>query len=127
MGEHGTWFDYLNRFEWWRHLDTWAKSKLQRTALLGMFETPTLRDVDVVLAHEDALVAYTDGVVEEREGDEFFGEGRLRTVLGACDGVSAADIAERIVRAVEAFRPDPPADDIAVLAMRAVPIKRRVA
>ncbi len=95
--------------------------------LLGMFETPTLRDVDVVLAHDDALVAYTDGVVEEREGDEFFGEGRLRTVLGECDGVSAADIAERIVRAVEAFRPDPPADDIAVLAMRAVPIERRVA
>jgi F-type H+-transporting ATPase subunit a len=39
MGEHGTWFDYLNRFDWWRHLDTWAKGKLQRTALLGMFET----------------------------------------------------------------------------------------
>jgi sigma-B regulation protein RsbU (phosphoserine phosphatase) len=92
--------------------------------LLGMFETPTLRDVDVVLAHDDALVAYTDGVVEEREGDEFFGEGRLRSVLGECVRAPAADIAEGIVRAVEAFRPDPPADDIAVLAMRAVPIER---
>jgi serine phosphatase RsbU (regulator of sigma subunit) len=79
----------------------------------------------VVLAPDDALVAYTDGVVEEREGDEFFGEGRLREVLASCDGVPAADIAERIVRAVEAFRPDPPADDIAVLAMRAIPIERR--
>lgn len=39
MGEHGTWFDYLNRFEWWRHLDHWAESKLRRTFLLGMFET----------------------------------------------------------------------------------------
>jgi F-type H+-transporting ATPase subunit a len=39
MGEHGTWFDYLNRFDWWRHLDTWAKSKLQRHALLSMFDT----------------------------------------------------------------------------------------
>jgi hypothetical protein len=39
MGEHGTWFDYLNRFEWWRHLDAWAKSKMQRRFLLGMFDT----------------------------------------------------------------------------------------
>jgi F-type H+-transporting ATPase subunit a len=39
MGEHGTWFDYLNRFEWWRHFDAWAQSKLQRSYLLGMFPT----------------------------------------------------------------------------------------
>jgi F-type H+-transporting ATPase subunit a len=39
MGEHGTWFDYLNRFDWWRHLDLWAKSKLGRTSGLAMFET----------------------------------------------------------------------------------------
>jgi F-type H+-transporting ATPase subunit a len=50
MGEHGTWFDYLNRFEWWRHLDSWAKSKLQRTWLLGMFDTGwTLTHVLVAL------------------------------------------------------------------------------
>jgi F-type H+-transporting ATPase subunit a len=39
MGEHGTWFDYLNRFDWWRHADHWAKDKLSRTWLLGMFDT----------------------------------------------------------------------------------------
>jgi len=40
MGEHGTWFDYLNRFDWWRHVDQWAKSKLGRASLLrGMFDT----------------------------------------------------------------------------------------
>ena len=50
MGEHGTWFDYLNRFEWWRHLDSWAKTKLQRTFLLSMFETGwTLTHVLVAL------------------------------------------------------------------------------
>jgi len=50
MGEHGTWFDYLNRFEWWRHLDAWAQSKLQRTFLLGMFDTGfTLTHVLVTL------------------------------------------------------------------------------
>ncbi|HUJ57932.1 MAG TPA: F0F1 ATP synthase subunit A [Kofleriaceae bacterium] len=31
MGEHGTWFDYLNRFEWWQHFNAWADGKLGRT------------------------------------------------------------------------------------------------
>jgi len=39
MGEHGTWFDYLNRFDWWRHADLWAKAKLGRTSGLSMFAT----------------------------------------------------------------------------------------
>lgn len=37
MGEHGTWFDYLNRFDWWRSLDTWSKHKLGRTWQWQMF------------------------------------------------------------------------------------------
>ena len=38
----------------------------------------------------------------------------------ACAVLPADELAERIVHAVEAFRPEPPADDIAVLALRAV-------
>jgi F-type H+-transporting ATPase subunit a len=30
MGEHGTWFDYLNRFELWRDAQLWAKGALGR-------------------------------------------------------------------------------------------------
>lgn len=30
MGEHGTWFDYLNRFSWWRDFDHSAQETLQR-------------------------------------------------------------------------------------------------
>ncbi len=38
MGEHGTWFDYLNRFEWWRNFDHWTESKLARkSTLVEMF------------------------------------------------------------------------------------------
>lgn len=90
--------------------------------LLGMFEAPTLRDVDVTLAHGDVVIAYTDGVVEERRGEEFFGEERLRQVLGRCPGLPAGDVAERIVHAVEEFGGGAPVDDIAVLAVRAVDI-----
>src|SRR6478752_8360156 len=39
MGEHGTWFDFLNRFEWWRELDHWAKHTLERHTLTDMFAT----------------------------------------------------------------------------------------
>ena len=39
MGEHGTWFDYLNRFSWWRDLDHKAMELLGRKAGVGMFPT----------------------------------------------------------------------------------------
>jgi F-type H+-transporting ATPase subunit a len=39
MGEHGTWFDYLNRFSWWRDLDHWASGLLGRKTATGMFPT----------------------------------------------------------------------------------------
>jgi serine phosphatase RsbU (regulator of sigma subunit) len=78
--------------------------------------------VEVELANGDVVIAYTDGVVEERRDEEFFGEDRLRTVLQGCPGLPAAGVADCIVRAVEDFGQEAPADDIAVLALRAVPI-----
>jgi hypothetical protein len=30
MGEHGTWFDYLNRFSWWQSLSEKAEHSLGR-------------------------------------------------------------------------------------------------
>jgi F-type H+-transporting ATPase subunit a len=30
MGEHGTWFDYLNNFAWWRDFHHWAEGKMGR-------------------------------------------------------------------------------------------------
>ncbi len=39
MGEHGTWFDYLNRFSWWQHLNSWGEHALGRKTLTSMFPT----------------------------------------------------------------------------------------
>ncbi|MGN6104398.1 MAG: F0F1 ATP synthase subunit A [Kofleriaceae bacterium] len=39
MGEHGTWFDYLNRFSWWQSFSHWAEGAFGRKAGLGMFPT----------------------------------------------------------------------------------------
>jgi F-type H+-transporting ATPase subunit a len=37
MGEHGTWFDYLNRFSWWQDFNHWTQSKLGRSWEWQMF------------------------------------------------------------------------------------------
>jgi F-type H+-transporting ATPase subunit a len=37
MGEHGTWFDYLNRFSWWHSIDEGAKNALGRKWQWMMF------------------------------------------------------------------------------------------
>ena len=39
MGEHGTWFDYLNQFSWWRDFDHWAGGLLGRKSAVAMFPT----------------------------------------------------------------------------------------
>jgi F-type H+-transporting ATPase subunit a len=38
MGEHGTWFDYLNRFSWWQDLNHHAKDALGRNWKWMMFD-----------------------------------------------------------------------------------------
>ncbi len=38
MGEHGTWFDYLNRFEWWQSFNNWAHHALGRQWKWMMFD-----------------------------------------------------------------------------------------
>src|SRR5690606_38570418 len=37
MGEHGTWFDYLNRFSWWQDFNHWAEGVLGRKWQWMMF------------------------------------------------------------------------------------------
>ena len=39
MGEHGTWFDYLNRFSWWHDANRSLEHALGRKSLTGMFPT----------------------------------------------------------------------------------------
>lgn len=90
-------------------------------SLLGVFDD--VGSVDHVLALDPGatLVLYTDGVTEERERGELFGERRLLDLLDTLAEESASRIASGVIEAVQAFRPDPPLDDIAVLALRNPP------
>jgi PAS domain S-box-containing protein len=85
--------------------------------LIGLFGDAELQNCEVTLDPGDALVLYTDGVVEGHEAD--IGEDALRTVLESCVGMDAVGIGETIEQAVVASQDGDPADDIAVLVLRA--------
>jgi len=89
--------------------------------LLGIFPQPELLDRPVDLEPGDALVLFTDGVIEERAPGAVFGRERLESVVRASAGLDANGIAEAIEQAILSFRPDPPRDDIAILVARARP------
>ena len=88
--------------------------------LLGVFPSPALEDGEVRLDAGDALVLFTDGLVDLHEGGD--GLEWLRTTLSGCGGASAGDIAERVRREAlpRAERLD---DDQALLVLRATPAR----
>lgn len=86
--------------------------------LLGVFPEPELHDYAFEMAPGDALVLYTDGVVEARFADEVFGEERLRELLRSCAGREAAETCQLIEHAVLEFQQGNPRDDIAILVVR---------
>ncbi len=90
--------------------------------LLGVFPGLVLDDRRVTLHPGDALILYTDGVVEGRDpAGEQFGEDRLRALLGTCAGRSADGIARRLELAVLDHQADQTVDDIAIVVLRARP------
>jgi PAS domain S-box-containing protein len=100
------------------HPDGRVETSGEPGTLLGVFEDPTIVDRVLDLAPGDALVMYTDGVVDERRGDEEFGEERLRELLSTLGRASAQEIADSIDRAVLDFRTGDQKDDVAVLVLK---------
>ncbi|MBI3911821.1 MAG: SpoIIE family protein phosphatase, partial [Armatimonadetes bacterium] len=90
--------------------------------LLGQLPDPRLTDRTVELGPEDAVVLYTDGVIEAHVADDLFGQARLISLLGACAGCDAGTITQRIEHAVGQFQGDTPRDDIAILVLRIAPV-----
>ncbi|MDQ4001565.1 MAG: PAS domain S-box protein [Actinomycetota bacterium] len=87
---------------------------------IGVFDDMNLTEQEASLSPGDALVLYTDGVVEAQSPDGlFFGEERLVTLLRSSVALDAATIAGRVESAVLDFQGQAPRDDIAVLVLRA--------
>ena len=86
--------------------------------LLGAVPALALEPHRTRLDPGDALVVFTDGVVEARTEDEVFGEHRLKHLLGTLLRASARDMAERVARHAIDFQAGRPRDDLAVLVAR---------
>jgi sigma-B regulation protein RsbU (phosphoserine phosphatase) len=86
---------------------------------MGVFDDANLTEQEARLAPGDALVLYTDGVLEARSPDgAFFGEERFTTLLRSSVGLDASTIAARIENVVLDFQGNDPRDDVAVLVLR---------
>jgi PAS domain S-box-containing protein len=87
--------------------------------LLGVVPDPDLEDSAVTLEPGDALVFYTDGVIESRgTTGGVLDERRLGELIGTCAGRSADAIAAKVEEAAVLSQDGRPKDDIAVLVLR---------
>jgi PAS domain S-box-containing protein len=86
--------------------------------LLGVLPDPTFADRAVSLSRGDALVFYTDGVIEGRGNGAMLDEEGLARLVSECAGHCADVIAAEVERAALASHGGRPRDDIAVLVLR---------
>jgi serine phosphatase RsbU (regulator of sigma subunit) len=89
--------------------------------LLGVTDEVDLSDSVVHLDPGESLVCYTDGLSDRRSGRRTFGEEGIVKAIYQGKGLSAPDLARLVEAEALAFVDELPADDMAVLALRAVP------
>ncbi|WP_033290626.1 PP2C family protein-serine/threonine phosphatase [Amycolatopsis jejuensis] len=92
--------------------------------LVGVSPQARFAEATTHLAAGDVCLLYTDGVTEARnrtESAELFGDERLYTVLEECVGKPAREVVARLREAVCEWLGNSGHDDIAVLAIEAVP------
>jgi PAS domain S-box-containing protein len=87
-------------------------------SLLGIHSDPDIEDRSASLLPGDALVFYTDGVIEGRGANGALDEIGLTHLLAACAGEGADAIAARVEDAALTASGGRPRDDIAVLVLR---------
>jgi PAS domain S-box-containing protein len=90
-------------------------------SLLGVLPDPTFEDRSLSLAPGDALVFYTDGVIEGRGSNGPLDEMGLVQLVASCAGDGADAIAARVEDAAVTAQDGSPRDDIAVLVLRVAP------
>jgi serine phosphatase RsbU (regulator of sigma subunit) len=85
--------------------------------LLGYFSSVEAGEVEIYLAPGDALVAFTDGVIERHSDSGWFRENELMQLLGQTY-LDADALAGRIRDSVVHAFTTPPTDDMAILVAR---------
>ena len=88
---------------------------------LGLLAEPPLGDTTVLLEPGDLLCLFTDGLVEARAGDDWFGVDRVLQALHDVRDGAPERVVTALVDAVDTFQAGPRVDDLALLAMRFCP------
>lgn len=99
-------------------LDGKARFVGRTGTVLGIVRGIELADDELVLQPGEALVFYTDGVTERRDGLELYGDERLLACLGRNRSRSADGVAGDLERDVVSFGGAATRDDLAVLVLR---------
>jgi serine phosphatase RsbU (regulator of sigma subunit) len=89
--------------------------------LLGFAAVPDMVDVEYSLEPGDAVVFYTDGVIESRPIERSLGIEGVAELLEQCAGWTADAIAELVEQAVEERSEGRQNDDVALLVLRVLP------
>jgi sigma-B regulation protein RsbU (phosphoserine phosphatase) len=86
---------------------------------LGTFDGVSYDEIAVTLGPGDAVVFFSDGLVEARRGREEYGEGRLLGGLEAHAALPATELGERLLADFEAFLgEESPADDVTLIVVK---------
>jgi serine phosphatase RsbU (regulator of sigma subunit) len=85
--------------------------------LLGALPSPVLADVETTLANGDALVLYTDGILDAGDRSRSDDPDWLSDQLALAAGGSADEIAERLAQEAVKRQGGEPRDDIAILVL----------
>ncbi len=91
-----------------------------RGTMLGYADDAGFEGVATTLQPGDALVLFSDGVIDCRRGKDFFGVERLSEALSPVAGSSAEVMTSAVGAAMDAWTAEAPRDDIVLLAARVV-------
>ena len=85
---------------------------------LGVLADPEFGECEVRLESGDALLVYTDGVIELRTTEWEYGERRLLEVASEYADRSADEIVDAVLRMAVEAQDGEPRDDIALLCLK---------
>jgi serine phosphatase RsbU (regulator of sigma subunit) len=88
--------------------------------LLGVDPEPTLSDVDVELRPGEAVLFYTDGLIDAFAPRHVLEMTELQSLLRSCAGRSPTEIINEIDRSLLHASPAEPRDDIAIVVLQAL-------
>jgi phosphoserine phosphatase RsbU/P len=89
---------------------------------LGFVPSPGWPEATAEVDPGECVVVFSDGVLDTMSDDRrHFGEQGLIEVLGSAPAVDAAELVERLDRALLEFQGTEQRDDVAVLVLRRLP------